>query len=206
GLLDAKLKTLPESPRQRAPQRGLPQMVDQVITRSLKTNPAERFQSAAAMRDALEAALREPELARQRRRRFGYAALGAVVAALVAGGVAVAKEPELAQRVTDKVAPVVEYVQKVRRGATPASAQTQAMPKATPKATSAKQLPKPVSEKVGAEVTTLAIEELEAEHVQDEALASTDTHVDIDLDEEAAQSDAEAGGLAVEEQQKATTE
>ncbi len=132
GLLHAKANTLPESPRQRAPQRGLPPMVDQVIMRSLKTDPAERFQSASEMREALEAALREPELVRKRRRRFGYAALGAVMCSLAAGGVIAANRPDLVERATASITPLVDYVQSLRGQHANGVAQAGAVAKAQP--------------------------------------------------------------------------
>ncbi|HEU5076509.1 MAG TPA: serine/threonine-protein kinase, partial [Polyangiaceae bacterium] len=116
GLLDAKINSVPESPRQRAPQRGLPPMVDEVIMRSLKTDPSSRFQNAAEMREALEAALREPELARKRRRRGGLVALGAVMSAMVAGAVMVGQDPQLASRASAKVTPMINYVRELREG------------------------------------------------------------------------------------------
>ncbi len=116
GLLDAKINSVPESPRQRAPQRGLPPMLDKVIMRSLKTDPSARFQNAAEMREALEAALREPELQRNRRRRAGLVALGALMSAMVAGAVTVGNDPELAGRVSAKVSPMLNYVRELRQG------------------------------------------------------------------------------------------
>jgi len=91
-------------------------MVDKVIMRSLKTDPSARFQNAAEMREALEAALREPELQRKRRRRNGLVAVGALMSALVAGAVTVGKDPALAERASAKVAPMVNYVRELRQG------------------------------------------------------------------------------------------
>lgn len=116
GLLDAKINTVPESPRERAPQRGLPPMVDKVIMRSLKTDPSARFQNAAEMREALEAALREPELQRKRRRRNGLVAVGALMSAMVAGAVMVGKDPALAERASARVTPMLNYVRELRQG------------------------------------------------------------------------------------------
>ncbi len=44
-------------------------MLDKTIRRALEPNPDERFQSAEEMREALEDAIREPEIRRRRRRR-----------------------------------------------------------------------------------------------------------------------------------------
>ena len=41
ALLDAKVRKVPESPRDRAPQRGLPQMVDQAIQHALESDPEQ---------------------------------------------------------------------------------------------------------------------------------------------------------------------
>jgi serine/threonine protein kinase len=50
---------LPESPNVAA--KGYPEEIDAIIMRSLAPDPAERFQTAAEMRDALAAALRKME-------------------------------------------------------------------------------------------------------------------------------------------------
>src|SRR5690606_6494584 len=165
---------LPESPRQRAPQRGLPQMVDQVIMRSLKTDPEQRFQTAAEMREALEAALKEPELRRQRRRKLGFAALGAVMASLVAGGALAVKQPELVERANAKLSPMVNYVKVLRQGS--AAVEPAPVAKAaavTPKTPSPVESPAP------------------ATPAQDSEMAQAEPVVDIDLDQLAEPEEAE---------------
>lgn len=84
ALLDAKRSKEPEPAGRRAPKRGIPRMLEQTIQKALAREPDARFQSAADLRDALEAALREPQLTRQRRRRLTVA-VGAVGVATVMG-------------------------------------------------------------------------------------------------------------------------
>src|SRR5690606_38636882 len=187
GVLDAKLTTVPESPRQRAPQRGLPKMVDQVIMRSLKTEPAARFQTAAEMREALEAALKEPELARKRRRRFGYAAVGAMMSSLVVAGGVVVTQPVLAQRVQERVAPMVASVQQLR--AAPAASPKPSAGRAKPAAIAVSQAPaltgKPSQAALDASEVELAESDAGLAPASDE-----EPVIDIDLDAEAAQTKA----------------
>ncbi len=82
-VLGKQLREKPESPRVRAPQRGIVEALDRAIVRALEKSPEDRFASAAAMREALEDALRAPEKGRSRARRrtFALAIGGAVVAA-----------------------------------------------------------------------------------------------------------------------------
>lgn len=199
GLLDAKINSVPESPRQRAPQRGLPPMLDKVIMRSLKTDPSARFQNAAEMREALEAALREPELQRTRRRRAGLVAIGALMSAVVAGAVVVGTNPDLADRANAKVAPMLNYVRELRHGkaAAPASEQVLAAAKAAPAARAPAAL------------------ESDAMEASDDELALADetdepegAEVDIDLDapDSASPSDAESGELALADGAGATNQ
>jgi hypothetical protein len=114
-LLDLKATTLPESPRQRAPQRGLPPMLDKAIMNSLKTDPADRFQTAEQLREALEAALREPERMRQRRRRMGFATLGALAALCGVGAGMVTMNPALSARVTERATGLVAELRELRK-------------------------------------------------------------------------------------------
>ncbi len=78
ALLDAKLRNDPEPARLRAPQRGIPKMLDSTIQRALSREPEARFQSAEEMRAALQEALDEPVRRRARRKAMAYAVLGAV--------------------------------------------------------------------------------------------------------------------------------
>ncbi|MEJ7733648.1 MAG: serine/threonine-protein kinase, partial [Polyangiaceae bacterium] len=53
AILDAKTKGSPERPRDRAPSRGIPDPVDELVMRALARHPTVRFQSATEMRTAL---------------------------------------------------------------------------------------------------------------------------------------------------------
>lgn len=75
ALIDRKLRVEPESPRERAPGRGIPVALDRVIMRALARFPLQRFKNAVEMRQALEVALAAPERARKTRRRTAMAAL-----------------------------------------------------------------------------------------------------------------------------------
>jgi serine/threonine-protein kinase len=112
ALLDAKLRKVPESPRDRAPQRGLPQMVDQTIQQALESDPNKRFQSASEMREALQAALREPDLIRRRRRRIAFAALGVLTLALGGAIAAGASRPEVRARASAMTKPLIERLSR----------------------------------------------------------------------------------------------
>jgi serine/threonine-protein kinase len=80
-LLDAKAKGSPERPRDRAPMRDIPAAVDELVMCAIARHPTARFQSAAEMARAVDAALRAPE----RRRRVGRAVgLVAFVGAMLA--------------------------------------------------------------------------------------------------------------------------
>ncbi len=83
-LFGARRRQLPEPVSRRAPQGGIPKMLDQTIMKALAQSPEQRFQSAGALREALETALEEPRRARVRRRRF--VAASAAVGILAAGG------------------------------------------------------------------------------------------------------------------------
>ncbi len=117
ALLDAKLRKVPESPRDRAPQRGLPQMVDQTIQQALESDPNKRFQSASDMREALQAALREPELIRRRRRRIAFAALGVLTLALGGAIAAGASRPDVRARASAMAKPLIDRVSGNKPGA-----------------------------------------------------------------------------------------
>ena len=110
ALLDAKNHNIVEAPSVRAKQRGLSKMVDKTILRALDRDPDKRFQSADEMREALEAALREPEERRKTRRRMGFAALGALTIALGAGAGVGATKPDVRERARKMVQPLIERV------------------------------------------------------------------------------------------------
>lgn len=108
ALLDEKTKTKPEAPCLRAPQRGIPTMLDKTISKAMEPSSDDRFQSAEEMRQALEAALREPEEKRRRRRRIGIGVVGALVlCAGIFGGVAAAK-PDVRGRAWAAAKPMID--------------------------------------------------------------------------------------------------
>lgn len=95
ALLDAKSKQEPVGPARRAPERGIPKMMDHTVERSINPDSARRFENASEMRAALEAALREPEQRRARQRKIGYGLVALLAAgALSLAGFALAK-PEV---------------------------------------------------------------------------------------------------------------
>jgi hypothetical protein len=70
----------------RAPGRCIPDALDRAIVRALEKSPDDRFASAAAMREALEGALRAPEKSRSRARKRNVAiAVCTVIVAATAG-------------------------------------------------------------------------------------------------------------------------
>jgi eukaryotic-like serine/threonine-protein kinase len=109
-LLDAKFRTEPESLRTLAPERGIPKMLDATVSRALSTDPERRHRSAAEMREALEAALREPDTNSHApsRRRLAARGLASVIALSVLGLVAtVATRPVVREKVLAVFAPVL---------------------------------------------------------------------------------------------------
>ncbi len=114
ALIDAKNKNPVEAPSVRAKQRGFPKMVDKTILRALDRDPDKRFESAEEMQAALEAALREPEIRRRRRRRFGFAAIGAITIVLGAGVAVGATKPDVRAKAYAMAQPIIDKVQQVR--------------------------------------------------------------------------------------------
>jgi len=136
-LLDSKFRTEPESLRTLAPERGIPKMLDATVSRALSTDPERRYKSAAEMREALEAALREPEVsAVPSRRRLAARGLAAVIALSVLGLVGtVATRPAVRERALAVVAPLTNKVHALQaraaeraRAAQPGAAIAQAEP------------------------------------------------------------------------------
>jgi serine/threonine-protein kinase len=84
-VLGKQLREKPAAPRVRAPRRGISEALDGAIVRALEKAPADRFASAAAMREALEGALRAPGRSRSRIRNGAFSiALGVAVVAATA--------------------------------------------------------------------------------------------------------------------------
>ncbi len=121
-LFDARSRKQPEPAARRAPQRGIPKMLDQTILKALAPNPERRFQTAAALREALAAALEEPRRARSRRRRFlaATAAAGILAAAGLAAWGAI--DPAVAQGLRATTGAALAQVEGwVRPPATPSA-------------------------------------------------------------------------------------
>src|SRR5262249_12231647 len=68
AILDAKIKGSPERLRDRAPARGVPGAVDELVMRALARHPSVRFQTAEEMLGAIDLALAVPAEQRKRRR------------------------------------------------------------------------------------------------------------------------------------------
>jgi serine/threonine-protein kinase len=136
-LLDAKFRTEPDSLRTIAPERGIPKMLDATVSRALATDPERRYQSAAEMREALEAALREPEKSAPSRRRLAARGLASVIALSVLGLVAaVATQPVVRGRALGALSPVLNEVHALQARAAarmhPAPAENAALAQAEP--------------------------------------------------------------------------
>ncbi|HEX4339431.1 MAG TPA: protein kinase [Polyangiaceae bacterium] len=86
ALVDRKLRTMPEPACERAPGRGIPKALDQVIMKALSRYPTQRYRNATEMRAALDAALLAPSAQRRMRRIIAAAALAstATLAAMFA--------------------------------------------------------------------------------------------------------------------------
>jgi len=107
-LLDAKFRKEPESLRKLVPERGIPKMVDAAVSRALSTEPEHRYRSAAELREALEAALHEPEIAPSRRKLVARGLASAVAVAII-GVIGVgAARPAIRQKAVAALAPMLE--------------------------------------------------------------------------------------------------
>ncbi|MEB2323216.1 MAG: serine/threonine-protein kinase, partial [Sorangiineae bacterium] len=116
ALLDRKRRVDPDSPRGLAPGRRIPRSLDRAILHALERLPGLRFDSAAAFREALVAALREPEATRRRRRRSGFAAVGLIAGLLAATAVVGAGRPEVRARAAALAAPLGARLHALRGG------------------------------------------------------------------------------------------
>jgi serine/threonine protein kinase len=105
ALIDKKLRVLPESPRERAPGRGIPKSLDRAIVRALGRFSAQRYATATEMRSALEAALAAPHRERALRRRVAAAALALSALALGTVGMRSARNPEVRARAAALLGP-----------------------------------------------------------------------------------------------------
>jgi serine/threonine protein kinase len=85
-VMGKHLHETPPPPRVRAPARSIPKAVEAVVVRAMEKKPAARFDSASAMRAALEEARDAPLRLRERGRRLaGAVALGAALVAAAVG-------------------------------------------------------------------------------------------------------------------------
>lgn len=85
-VMGKQLRETAESPRLRAPHRGIPADVDAIVMKALAKKPDDRFASAEEMRAALEAAVARPIAQRTKTRRMtaGIAALSVFIGVGVA--------------------------------------------------------------------------------------------------------------------------
>jgi serine/threonine-protein kinase len=107
ALIDKKLRAEPEAPRERAPGRGIPRALDRVLMKSLARFSAHRYENAAAMRAALEAALDAPTRTRALRRRAAVAALLMSAVGLGAYGIHSARKPDVRARAVAMMTPAL---------------------------------------------------------------------------------------------------
>jgi serine/threonine-protein kinase len=150
-LLDAKFRKQPESLRKLVPERGIPKMVDAAVSRALSTEPEHRYRSAAELREALEAALHEPQSAPSRRRLVARG-LASAVAVAVVGVIGIgAARPAIRQQAASALAPMIEKAYALQARA------AERMHGAPPKAQLA-----PLAMKPAAEVALAAPEEIVA--------------------------------------------
>ncbi|HEY4106406.1 MAG TPA: protein kinase, partial [Polyangiaceae bacterium] len=108
-LLDAKLRSEPQSLRTIAPERGIPKMLDSTVSRALLTDPEKRYPSAAELREALEAALHEPEIVTPERRKVVARSIASAIALSVLGviGSVLATRPAVREKAVAVLAPVM---------------------------------------------------------------------------------------------------
>jgi eukaryotic-like serine/threonine-protein kinase len=87
-VMGKQLREMPESVRDRAPERAIPRELDALVMRALQKTPEARFDSALSMRQALEAIAVMPIRKRGQRRRQMAAAAAVAIAAVCGVGVA----------------------------------------------------------------------------------------------------------------------
>ena len=114
-LLDAKFRKEPESLRTLVPERGIPKMLDVVVSRALSPEPEHRYRSAAEMRAALEAALNETETTSTPRRKLVVRGLASAIALTVIGVIGFgASKPEVRQKAVAALSPMIEKAEALR--------------------------------------------------------------------------------------------
>jgi serine/threonine-protein kinase len=80
ALLAAKIKAMPERPKERCPGKDIPRAADEIVMRAMARHPSLRFQSACEMRQAIEKVLDAPAALRLRRRVAGLSIIAATMA------------------------------------------------------------------------------------------------------------------------------
>ncbi|HEY6560868.1 MAG TPA: serine/threonine-protein kinase [Polyangiaceae bacterium] len=178
-LLEAKLRIQPERPGQRAPKRGLTNMVDDTLQRSLEREPSGRFQSAAEMREALEAALREPDVRRRRRRAFGFALLGMLAVAIGAVTAVASTQPDVRARALAMAAPALDRLRGLGRAPQAEKAALSSVAPAEHAAAAEEDQPTDRGAPPASEQGAAAAEEAEAE-AEEEAESAEAAVIDAD--------------------------
>jgi serine/threonine-protein kinase len=84
AIVDAKVKGSPERMRARTPAIEIPEAVDDLVMKALARHPAQRFQTATEMRQAIRAVIRAPARQRWSRLVAGAALLAVTAFAAVA--------------------------------------------------------------------------------------------------------------------------
>jgi serine/threonine-protein kinase len=110
AIIHKKLGMVPETPRERAPGRGIPKALDRAVMRALSRFAMHRYQTAAEMRTALDVALAAPARARTARRRVAAAAMVAAAALLGVVGVKSAERPDVRARALSVFGPTLSKV------------------------------------------------------------------------------------------------
>ncbi len=105
-LLDAKFRKQSQSLRMLVPERGIPKMLDAAVSRVLSPEPEHRYNTAAELRAALEAALEETA-PRARRKFVGGAVASALLLALVGSLGFCAVNPALRRQAVAVLAPAI---------------------------------------------------------------------------------------------------
>ncbi|HEY5377675.1 MAG TPA: serine/threonine-protein kinase, partial [Polyangiaceae bacterium] len=114
-LLDAKFRKEPESLRTLVPERGIPKMLDVVVSRALSPEPEHRYRSAAELRTALEAALNETETTTTPRRKLVVRGLASAIALTVIGVIGFgASKPEVRQKAALALSPMIAKAEALR--------------------------------------------------------------------------------------------
>jgi serine/threonine-protein kinase len=105
ALIDRKLRTTPESPRERAPGRNIPKGLDQVVMKALSRYAEQRYKSATEMRMALDGALLAPVRQRKFRRIIAAAVLASTAMVAAVFTVKVSHDPAVRARAAALLGP-----------------------------------------------------------------------------------------------------